>query len=80
MARRAASARSGTRLPTLEVSEEDQAELLPSGQQTTCSNRVAWAITHMSQAGLLSRPKRGHYAIEARGRQVLAVTGIAAGE
>ena len=56
----------------LEVSEEDQAELLPSGQQTTFSNRVAWAITHMSQAGLLSRPKRGHYAIEPRGRQVLA--------
>jgi restriction system protein len=30
----------------LGVDERDQAQLLPSGKQTTYSNRVAWALTH----------------------------------
>jgi restriction system protein len=56
----------------LGVSEEDQAQLLPSGKQTTYSNRVAWALTHMAKAGLVSRPARAHYAITPRGKEVLA--------
>jgi len=55
----------------LKVSEEDQQELLPSGKQTTYSNRVAWALTHMGKAGLVSRPARAQYALTPRGRQVL---------
>lgn len=35
----------------LGVSDEDQEELLPSGKQTTYSNRVAWALTHMGNRG-----------------------------
>jgi restriction system protein len=46
--------------------------LLPSGTQPTFSNRVAWALTHMSHALLVERPARGSYAITGRGRQVLA--------
>lgn len=53
----------------LDVSAEAQSELLPSGKQTTLSNRVGWAITHMDKAGLLSRPARGQYAITERGTQ-----------
>jgi restriction system protein len=54
------------------VSDEDQAQLLPSGKQTTYSNRVAWALTHMAKAGLVSRPARAQYAITSRGLRVLA--------
>lgn len=56
----------------LGVSEEDQAQLLPSGKQTTYSNRVAWALTHMAKAGLVARPTRAQYAITERGKEVLA--------
>ena len=30
--------------------------MLPSGTQALFTNRVAWAITHMTPAGLLARP------------------------
>jgi restriction system protein len=56
----------------LEVSAEDRAVMLPSGRQSVFSNRVAWAVTHMAQAGLLGRPARGVTQITDRGTQVLA--------
>jgi restriction system protein len=56
----------------LDVSEEDQAELLSSGKQTRFSNRVGWALTHMGKAGLVERVRRGYYTISPRGREVLA--------
>jgi len=56
----------------LKISEEDQAELLASGKQTRYSNRVAWALFHMSKAGVVVRPSRGQYAISPRGKEVLA--------
>lgn len=56
----------------LGVTEEDQEELLPSGKQTTYSNRVAWALTHMGKAGLVTRPARANYALTQRGRDALA--------
>jgi len=56
----------------LNVSEDDQAELLASGKQTRYSNRVAWSLTHMAKAGLVERPSRGEYAISPRGKQALA--------
>lgn len=55
----------------LAVSDEDQQEMLPSGKQTTFSNRVAWALTHMSKALLTERPSRGQYRITARGQEAL---------
>lgn len=55
----------------LGVTEVDQEELLPSGKQTTYSNRVAWALTHMGKAGLVARPARAQYALTQRGREVL---------
>ncbi len=53
------------------MTEEDQQQLLPSGRQTTYSNRVAWALTHMAKARLVSRPARAHYALTQRGQEVL---------
>jgi len=54
-----------------QLSDEDLAELLPSGKQTTFFNRANWAMTYLTQAGLLTRPKRGLYEITDRGRTAL---------
>jgi restriction system protein len=54
------------------LTPEDRAELLPSGGQAKIANRVHWAITYLVKAGLLSRPRRGVFAITERGREVLA--------
>ena len=55
----------------LNVSDEDRQVMLPSGKQALYTNRVAWAITHMTQAGLLNRPERGRYLLSQRGKKVL---------
>jgi hypothetical protein len=55
----------------LRVSDEDRAVMLPSGRQSRFANRVAWAVTHMAQAGLLDRPARGVTQITDRGIEVL---------
>jgi len=57
--------------PVLNVSDEDRKVMLPSGKQELFTNRVAWAITHMTQAGLLDRPQRGRYLLSERGKKVL---------
>jgi len=57
--------------PAAGVSDEDLLEMLPSGKATVFGSRVGWALTYMSQAGLVTRPKRGVYVISDRGRQVL---------
>lgn len=53
------------------LTEAERQELLPSGQQTCFSNRVAWAKIYLERAGLLDKTRRGHFIISARGRQVL---------
>lgn len=53
-----------------QLSDEDRAEKIPSGQRTL-TNRTHWAITYMTQAGLISRPSRGRIQITAVGRQAL---------
>ena len=53
------------------LTEEDLAERLPSGTARTFVNRVAWASTHMKEAGLLVKPRRGISTITERGRTVL---------
>lgn len=55
----------------MQVTDDDQLEMLPSGKQSTFSNRVAWALSHMSYAGLVERPARARYRLTDRGRQVL---------
>jgi restriction system protein len=55
----------------MHVSEEDRLVMLPSGSQPLFSNRVAWAVTHLAQAGLLDRPARGVTQLTPRGAEVL---------
>ncbi len=55
------------------LSQEEQATLLPSGRQTTFSNRVTWAKSYLVQAGLItSTTKRAHFCITERGKGVLS--------
>lgn len=54
------------------LSEEDQKQLLPSGQQSVFRNRVAWAKAHLKMAGMVESPSRGQVRLTIRGREVLA--------
>jgi restriction system protein len=53
------------------VSEAERKELLPSGKQSTFSNRVAWAKSYLTQAGVLESRKRGYFNISSRGIEIL---------
>ncbi len=50
----------------------DMEELLPSGRQTTFSNRVYWARTYLNKAGLIETPSRGRYHITDLGQAALS--------
>lgn len=54
------------------ISEEDQRELLPSGKQRRYDNRVGWARTYLSKAGLIRNVTRGVYETTDVGRKLLA--------
>ncbi len=56
---------------SLNVSEEDLKQMLPSGISTTFLNRVGWAATYMKKAGLLEATRRGFYRIADRGLDLL---------
>ncbi len=45
--------------------------MLPSGKQTTITNRIHWARSYMKQAGLVRSVKRGWYELTDRGKSVL---------
>lgn len=53
------------------LSEEERLELLPSGRAPKFANRVGWATTHLSKAGLIERPRRGYFTITERGLSLL---------
>lgn len=49
------------------LTEEERKELVPSGQQLTFDNRVAWAKTYLKKAGLVESTRWGYFRITARG-------------
>lgn len=53
------------------LTPEERRELLPSGKQPTFDNRVGWARTYLTKAGLLSSPKRGKFLITELGQKIL---------
>jgi restriction system protein len=57
---------------SMNPSEADLAELLPSGTQTKFDNRVAWAKSYFVQAKVLESTRRGYFRITDRGRELLA--------
>lgn len=54
------------------LTDEERKALLPSGQQQIFHNRVGWARTYLTKAGLLQRTRRAHYEITQRGMETLA--------
>lgn len=54
----------------LELTAEERAVLLPSGQYPLFRSRVGWAKTYLKQAGLLVQPKRGLMELSEEGRRL----------
>jgi restriction system protein len=46
-------------------------QLLPSGKQPIFGNRIGWARTYLKKASLIDSPRRAHYSITDRGRELL---------
>lgn len=55
---------------TMALPEADLKERLPSGIQTKFDNRVAWAKSYFIQAKVLEAPRRSHFRITQRGREL----------
>jgi restriction system protein len=49
------------------LTDEERKELLQSGKQSLFANRVGWAKTYLTKAGLLESPKRSIFKITQRG-------------
>lgn len=56
----------------LGLTQEEQNQMLPSGQSTVFRNRVGWAKTYLKNAGLIDNPTRGRVRISTAGKEVLA--------
>lgn len=54
------------------LTSEEVRQRLPSGRQTVINNRIGWARTYLSKAGLLEIPRRGAARITELGHQALA--------
>lgn len=61
----------GAMADLFDLSPEERSERIPSGRVTYLQNRVGWAATYLYRAGLLQRPRRAHYLITDRGREIL---------
>ncbi len=53
------------------LTEDEQAILLSSGQQPLFYNRVGWAKAYLKKAGLLDDTRRGYFKITSEGRKAL---------
>ena len=56
----------------LTLTDEDRRDPLPSRAQPRFDNRVGWARTYLTKAGLLASAGRGSFHITTRGQEVLA--------
>ncbi len=61
----------GLLAPHFNLTDEEQNEMLPSGTQRKWHNRVNWSCYDLYRAGMLDRPKKGHYQINDEGRELL---------
>ena len=56
---------------SMNISERDRAEPLPSGTQSKFDNRIAWAKSYFVQAKVFESPRRGRLKITDRGKELL---------
>lgn len=54
------------------LTAEERDELLPSGRQRVLHNRIHWAKSYMSKAGLIASPARGRFVATQKGKALLA--------
>ncbi|QJR81154.1 restriction endonuclease [Alteromonas pelagimontana] len=54
-----------------QLTEEERSETLPSGRQLVIDNRIGWARTYLTKAGLLEATRRAHFIITERGIQAV---------
>ena len=55
-----------------QLSDDERQQTIPSGTEPLIKNRTGWAITYLVKANLLYRPKRAHFTITDKGKEVLA--------
>jgi len=55
------------------LTDEERREMLPSGGARLFDNRIGWAKSHITQAGLLAAPRRAISTITDRGREALRI-------
>ena len=55
------------------LTEEERREMLPSGGARLFDNRIGWAKSHITQAGLLIAPRRAISVITDQGREALRI-------
>ena len=55
-----------------QLSDAERTEPLPSGKHPIIDNRVGWARTYLSKAGLIDSPRRAHFQITQRGLDALS--------
>ncbi|MEX0287793.1 MAG: restriction endonuclease [Flavobacteriaceae bacterium] len=55
----------------MQLTEEEQKRLLPSGGSTYIANRVGWAMTFLTKAGLIEKAEKYTYRITERGKEFL---------
>ncbi|RUM12222.1 restriction endonuclease [Rhizobium phaseoli] len=55
----------------LGLSDAERQEMLPSGRQRVLHNRIHWAKSYMSKAGLIDTPARGRFVASEAGRKLL---------
>lgn len=53
------------------LTEEEMTEPYSSGNGTIFLDRINWAMSYLNMAGLVSKPKRGIYKINEKGKEVL---------
>ena len=53
------------------LTDEERAQMLPSGRIQLFNNRVHWAVTYLRHAGLAANPSRGNWQITQTGTGVL---------
>lgn len=55
----------------LGLTEYERTQLLPSGRKRVIADRVHWAKSYLTQAGMVELTRRGHFRITDRGRTAL---------
>ena len=53
------------------LTDEEVMKMYPSGNGHIFYDRISWALSHLNLAGLLEKPKRGTYAINQQGIDIL---------